>query len=111
MNSREFDSLKGSLLISRIVYAKMSAITGGVTLIGITLFAKVLFRVFAWGDMFDWGDLVVLVVTIGIHIHARHIIKVLVNIWGWQLLTVDQAEAFDLLHHHARVNLKQKEWS
>lgn len=104
MNDREFDSLKGSLLISRIVYAKMSAITGGTVLIFIALIAKALFSIL------DWGDIAVALFNLGICVHAFRTQTILVNIWGRQLLTVGQIEAFDLLHQ-AQANLKQRGWS
>lgn len=105
MNSdARFESLKGALVISRIVYKKADAIKGGIILLSLILAVK--------GALWiaDLGDAVFALILIGLYIHARSIQNFLVGIWGKNLLTVDQHVAFVMLRK-AQANLEQREWS
>lgn len=104
MSDARFESLKGALVISRIVYKKANAIEGGILLIGLILAAK--------GALWiaDWWDVVFALLLLGLYVHSRSIQGFLVGIWGKNILTTDKHVAFVMLRK-AQANLKQRGWS
>lgn len=102
-SNTRFESLKSSLVISRIVYRKASAIEGGIMLLAIVLAIKGAF----W--IADWGDAVFGLLLIGLYLHTLTIQKLLVGIWGKDILTVDQHVATVMLRK-MQGNLIQRGW-
>lgn len=98
-----FESLKGSLLISRIIYKKTGAIEGGIMLLAIVLAVKGAFWVA------DWGDAVFALLLIGLYLHALAMQKFLVGIWGKNILTADKHVAVVMLRK-MQDNLIQRGW-